>query len=88
VRSATQSCISRGWEVLEHGGGFQQLSWQVRHDVLVRKLAALIGSPIARKLEFDPACRRSRPESRALIAILNCILTKTALSMAEDTAAG
>jgi hypothetical protein len=72
--NATQSCISRGEVVLEHGGGFQQLSWQVRDDVLVRKLVALTGSPVARKLIFDPVCKRSRPESQALIAILNCIL--------------
>jgi AraC-like DNA-binding protein len=72
--NATQSCISRGAAILEHGSGFQQLSWQVRHDVLVRRLAALTGSPVTRKLQFDPVCRRSRPESHALIAILNCIL--------------
>lgn len=72
--NATQSCISRGGVILEHGGGFQQLSWQVRQDVLVRKLVALTGSPVTRKLRFDPVCKRSRPESQALIAIINCIL--------------
>ena len=83
--NATQSCIPYGGVVLEHGSGFQRLSWQLRYDVLVRKLAALIGAPVARKLQFEPVCRRSRPESHALIAILNCILTNIEHATARAT---
>ncbi len=68
------SCVSPARAVLELGAGFQQLVWHLRHDVLVRKLAALTGSPVARRPTFAPAIERSAPESRAFVAILNCIL--------------
>lgn len=71
---AGQSCISPGAAVLEYGAGFQQLVWRVRYDALIRKLVALTGAPISRKLAFDPVIARSRPESKAFIAILNGIL--------------
>jgi AraC-like DNA-binding protein len=69
-----QSCISPAAAVLEFGAGFQQLVWRVRYDVLVRKLVALTGSPVPRRLTFAPTIQRSEPESKAFVAILNCIL--------------
>jgi hypothetical protein len=41
--------------VLEHSAGFQQLVWRARYDVLIRRLVALTGSPVSRKLTFEPA---------------------------------
>jgi AraC-like DNA-binding protein len=70
-----QSCISPAQATLEFGAGFQQLVWRVRYEVLVRKLVALTGSPAARRLTFAPTIQRDGPESKAFIAILNCILT-------------
>jgi AraC-like DNA-binding protein len=69
-----QSCISPAEAILELGAGFQQLVWRVGYDVLVRKLVALTGSPLSRRLTFEPVIQRSGPESRAFVAILNCIL--------------
>jgi len=69
-----QSCISPAEAVLELGAGFQQLVWQVDYDVLVRKLAALTGTPQSRRLTFEPAIQRSGAESNAFVAILSCIL--------------
>jgi len=45
-----------------------------RYDVLIRKLVALTGSPVPRRLTFEPAFKRNKPESKAFVAILNCIL--------------
>ena len=70
-----QSCISPAEAVLEFDGGFQQLVWRVGYDVLVRKLAALTGSPVPRRLRFAPVIQRNEPEWQAFVAILNCILT-------------
>ncbi len=72
--NAAQSCISPAQAVLGYGAGFQQLVWRVRHDVLIRKLVALTGSPVSRRLIFEPVFERNTPESKAFIAILNCIL--------------
>ena len=72
--NAIQSCISPAEAVLEYGAGFQQLVWRARYDVLIRKLVALTGAPVARKLTFEPVFKRNKPESRAFVAILNCIL--------------
>jgi AraC-like DNA-binding protein len=69
-----QSCISPAQAVLEFGAGFQQLVWRVGYDVLVRKLVALTGSPVARRLTFEPTIQRDGPGSKAFVAILNCIL--------------
>jgi AraC-like DNA-binding protein len=69
-----QSCISPAEAVLEFGAGFQQLVWRVGYDVLVRKLVALTGAPVPRRLTFAPAIQRNEPESKAFVAILNCIL--------------
>jgi AraC-like DNA-binding protein len=69
-----QSCISPTGATIELGAGFQQLVWRVRYEVLVRKLVALTGAPVARRLTFAPAIRRDLPESKAFVAILNCIL--------------
>jgi AraC-like DNA-binding protein len=71
---ASQSGISPAEAVIECGAGFQQLVWHVRHDDLIRRLVALTGAPVSRKLTFEPAIKRSRPESKAFIAILNGIL--------------
>lgn len=72
--SAAQSCISPAEATIGHGAGFQQLVWRVHHDVLIRKLAALTGAPVSRRLTFEPACKRDQPESKAFISILDCIL--------------
>ena len=72
--NAVQSCISPAEVVLGYGAGFQQLVWRVRYDVLIRKLVALTGSPVPRRLTFEPAFKRNKPESKAFVAILNCIL--------------
>ena len=72
--NAAQSCISFGEAVLEHGAGFQQLVWRARYEFLIRKLVALTGSPVSGTLTFDPAVKRNKPESKAFVAILNCIL--------------
>jgi AraC-like DNA-binding protein len=72
--NALQSCISPAEAVLGYGAGFQQLVWRVRHDVLIRKLVALTGSPVSRRLTFEPVFKRNKPESKAFVAILNCIL--------------
>jgi len=69
-----QSCISPAEAVLELGAGFQQLVWRVGYDVLVRKLVALTGSPPSRRMTFAEAIQRSGLESKAFVAILNCIL--------------
>jgi AraC-like DNA-binding protein len=69
-----QSCISPAEAVLGFGAGFQQLVWRVRHDVLIRKLVALTGAPVSRRLTFNPTFQRNEPESKAFVAILNCIL--------------
>ncbi len=42
--------------------------------MLVRKLVALTVEPVPRKLRFEPAFARNRPEAQAFMAILNCIL--------------
>ena len=72
--NAVQSCISPAAAVLGYGAGFQQLVWRARYDVLIRKLVALTGTPVSRRLTFEPVCKRNKPESKAFIAILNCIL--------------
>ena len=69
-----QSCISPTRATLELDAGFQQLVWRVRYEVLVRKLVALTGSPVTRRLTFAPTIRRDTAESKASVAILNCIL--------------
>ena len=69
-----QSCISPSEAVLEFGAGFQQLVWRVRHDALIRKLVALTGTPVSRRLTFAPTIQRNGAESKAFVAILNCIL--------------
>jgi AraC-like DNA-binding protein len=71
---ASQSCISPSEAVIECSAGFQQLVWRVRYEDLIRKLVALTGAPISRKLTFEPVFKRSRPESKAFIAILDGIL--------------
>jgi AraC-like DNA-binding protein len=74
VVSSAQSCISPAKATLEYGAGFRHITWHVRCDVLIRKLVALTGSPVARALSFDPVLSRGTPESDAFLAILNCIL--------------
>ena len=71
---ALQSCISPTGTTMEYGAGFQQLVWRVRSEALVRKLVALTGVPVSRKLVFEPAFKRNRPESKSFLAILNCIV--------------
>ena len=73
--SRAQSCISPAQATLEFGSGFQQVAWHVRRDVLIRKIVALSGSPVARTLNFDPVFSRGTAGSDAFLAILNCILT-------------
>ena len=72
--NAVQSCISPAEALLQYGAGFQQLVWRVRYDVLIRKLVALTGARVSGKLTFEPAFKRHKPESKAFVAILNCIL--------------
>ena len=72
--SGTQSCISPAKATLEYGAGFRHITWHVRYDVLIRKLVALTGAPVARALSFDPVFSRGTAESDAFLAILNCIL--------------
>jgi AraC-like DNA-binding protein len=69
-----QSCISPAEAVLDLGAGFQQLVWRLGYDMLVRKLVALTGAPLARRLTFEPTIQGSGAESKAFVAILNCIL--------------
>jgi hypothetical protein len=40
---------------MQNNTGFQQLVWRAGYDVLIRKLVALTGSPMSRKLTFEPA---------------------------------
>ena len=75
VVSGAQSCISAAQASLEFGRDFRQIMWHVRRDVLIRKIVALTGSPVARSLSFDPVFSRGTAESDAFLAILNCILT-------------
>ncbi len=72
--NATQGCISPCAAILEFGNGFQQLVWRVRYEVLIRRLVALTGEPVPRKLRFEPAFDCTRPESMAFLAILNGVV--------------
>jgi AraC-like DNA-binding protein len=72
--SAVQSCISPAAAVVEHSPGFRQLEWRVLYDALARKLVALTGVPMNRKLVFVPAAPRNSPAFKAFLSILDSVV--------------
>jgi len=66
-----QGCVSSAAAVLSFGAGFQQLAWRVNRQALARKLAAMVGAPVSRTLEFEPALDLTLPRARAFLGILH-----------------
>lgn len=69
-----QSCISVAEAEVDFGDDFAQLAWRIPLESLERKLAALTGCSITRRLEFDPALTLTTPQSRAMLQILDLLL--------------
>lgn len=69
-----RGCISPSRARFEHGPGFQQLVWRIRYEALVRRLVTLTGAPVSRRLRFEPAMDLKRPESKAFLAIIHCLV--------------
>ncbi len=72
-----QGCVSYAAAMLSFGEGFQQLVWRVNRQALNRKLAAIIGVPISRALEFEPSLDLSLPRARAFLGILHSAVHAT-----------
>jgi AraC-like DNA-binding protein len=68
---SSQSCISDAAATIEFGAGFQQLDWRIPRDALVRTFAALTGSAVSTRLEFEAVCNRDTPQSKGFEAILD-----------------
>ena len=51
------------------------MAWRVPLTALENKLAALTGSPVVRRLEFDPVLDLQTPSARAMLGVLDALLT-------------
>lgn len=59
---------------VEFGADFAQVAWQIPLDSLARKLGALLGSPVTRRLEFAPVLDLTTPQSRTMVQVLEALL--------------
>lgn len=64
-------CVSSAPATLAFGAGFQQLVWRIDRETITRKLAALIGGALSRRLEFEPELDLSPPRARGMLGILH-----------------
>ena len=76
--TATQCCVSPAGALIEFTKSFQQVAWRIDPNVLTKKLAALTGTPIMRKLDFNPVLAINNSRASGLPSILRCILAHLA----------
>lgn len=69
-----RGCITSTPMEIQYGPDFQQLAVRIDTDALVRKLVALTGIHISKRLECDPALDLTTPESRHLLRTLNFLV--------------
>ncbi len=76
--TAQAACISPAEATIDFGTDFQQIVWRVSRAALLRKMTALTGTPVTRKIEFDGVLPLGTPESLHLTRILACLLAAIA----------
>jgi len=69
-----QSCISFAEAEVDFGDDLAQLAWRIPLEILERKLVALTGCSVTRRLEFDPVLPLITPQSRTMLQILDSLL--------------
>jgi len=69
-----QACVFAGEAEVDFPEDYVQLAWRVPLDTLERKLVALTGNPLARPLQFAPVMELLRPQSRAMLQLLESLL--------------
>ncbi len=72
--SSGQSCVYSAAAEIDFGSDFRQVAWRVPMTVLEEKLAALTGSPIVRRLEFEAALNLETSPARAMLSVLDSLL--------------
>ena len=78
--TATQCCVSPAEAMIEFAESFQQVAWRIDQSVLTKKLAALVGAPITRTLDFNSVLAMDNSRASGMSAILHCILVHLAQS--------
>jgi len=78
--TATQCCVSPAEAMIEFAESFQQVAWRIDQSVLTKKLAALVGAPITRTLDFNSVLAMDNSRASSMSAILHCILVHIAQS--------
>lgn len=82
--TAGQTCISPSDVTTAYGRGFSQFVWRVPNQVLTRKLVAITGEPIPRKLSFEPVFDRSTSHGRIFESVLTSLLTSIDHAQSES----
>jgi AraC-like DNA-binding protein len=72
--SKSQSPMHMGETDVDFGADFAQVAWQIPLDSLERKLGALLGSPVTRRLEVDPVLDLTTPQARTMLQVLESLL--------------
>jgi AraC-like DNA-binding protein len=71
---AAQGCIAQTQAEIDFPTDFRQLAWRIAPQVLGRKLVALTGQPLSRKLEFEHELNLDSPDGAALLATVQHFL--------------
>ena len=70
----SQSPMHMGETEVDFGADFAQVAWQVPLDSLERKLGALLGVSVTRRLEFDAVLDLTTPQSLTMVQVLESLL--------------
>lgn len=82
---AAQSVIYAGGAEVDFGEDFEQVVWRAPPNLLVRKLAALTGSAVVKRLEIAPVLPLGTPQAQAMLRTLDALLMLSEAGTAAAT---